>query len=117
MSLEADLVTLLKTLTANVYPDIGPENAAAPYVTFQAIGGEPLRYLDKTPGSKRQALMQINAWAKTRADALALIHQIEDALCASTAFQADPIGEALSTFDETVNLRGSLQTFSIWATR
>jgi hypothetical protein len=50
---------------------------------------------------------------------LTLIRQIEDAMCASAAFTAKPEGEPLSQYeaDHDPPLYGSVQRFSIYATR
>ena len=117
MSMESDLVTLLKTACPRVFPDLAPATTARPYLTWQGIGGQTARYTENTAANKRNMLMQVNAWSATRAEALALIRQAEDLLCASTAFVVDPLGEALSTYEEDTQLYGCIQRFSIWATR
>ena len=117
MSMESDLVTLLKAICARTYPDVAPEATAAPFATWQGIGGESLRYVEGSAANKRNTLMQINVWSATRLEALTLIRQIEDALCASGAFTAKPQGEPLSTFEPDANLYGCIQRFEIWATR
>lgn len=116
MSMETQLVALLKTICPRVYPDLAPANAATPYVTWQAIGGESLRYGDNTAPDKRNTLMQIDVWAKTRMEATTMIRQIEDAIC-SSAWQAEPHGESRSTYESDTLLYGSSQDFDIWATR
>jgi hypothetical protein len=117
MSMESDLVTLLKTICTRTYPDIAPEGAATPYITWQGIGGESLRYVEGSAADRRNTLMQINVWSATRLEALTLIRQIEDALCASGAFTAKPQGEPLSTMEPDTNLYGCIQRFEIWSTR
>ena len=117
MSMESDLVTLLKAICARTYPDVAPEATAAPFATWQGIGGESLRYVEGSAANKRNTLMQINVWSTTRLESLTLIRQIEDALCASATFTAKPSGEPLSTFDPDANLYGCIQRFEIWSTR
>ena len=117
MSMESDLVTLLKTICTRTYPDLAPEGAATPYITWQGIGGESLRYVEGSAANKRNTLMQINVWSTTRLEALTLIRQIEDALCASATFTAKPSGEPLSTFEPDANLYGCIQRFEIWSSR
>ena len=117
MSMEADLVALLQTKCAQVFPDVAPAGTAKPYVTWQGIGGESMRYVDGAAADKRNTLTQINAWATTRLEALTLIRQIEDALCASVSFAATPQGEALSTYEEDTQLYGCIQRFDIWSAR
>ena len=117
MSMESDLSTLLKGICARTYPDIAPEGTAAPYITWQGLGGESARFMDNTAADKRNTLMQINVWSKTRLEALTLIRQIEDALCDSASFVATPQGEPLSTYEPETLLYGCIQRFEIWATR
>lgn len=115
--MESDLSALLKPICPRVYPDVAPPNVTRPYLTWQAIGGEALRYLDGTAPDKRHTLMQINAWATTRIEAINLIHAVEDAICASPAWQGTPQGEAQSTYEPDTLLYGSLQRFEIFAAR
>ncbi|MFD0669720.1 MULTISPECIES: tail completion protein gp17 [unclassified Ramlibacter] len=115
--MESDLATLLQGICPRTYPDVAPSGTAAPYVTWQGLGGKAARFLDNSAADKRNTLLQVNAWASTRLEALTLIRQIEDALCASSAFVATPEGEPQSTYEEDAGLYGSVQRFSIWATR
>lgn len=117
MSLETDLSALLKAICARTYPDVAPANTATPYITWQQLGGEALRFGDNTAPDKRNSLMQINVWSKSRIESVTLIRQIEDAVCASSAWQAVPQGEARSTYEPDMLLYGSIQTLDIWAAR
>ena len=117
MSMESDLVTLLKTICVRTFPDVAPSATAMPYITWQGIGGEPLRNLDNTAADKRHTLMQINVWSATRAQSLTMVRQIEDALCSSGLFIAKPQGEPLSTYEPDAPAYGSLQRFDIIAAR
>ena len=117
MSMESDLVALLKTLCPRVFPDVAPEATTKPYITWQGLGGETARFVDNTAADKRNTLMQINVWSTTRAEALTMIRSIEDAMCASAAFLAKPGGEALSTYEPDTQLYGCIQSYSIWAAR
>ena len=117
MTAESTLAALLKTLCPRVYPDIADDGTVAPYITYQALGGESLRYGDNTAPDKRNTLMQISVWSVTRSESLSLIHQAEESICASSAWQGAPQGEAMSTYEPDTKLYGSIQRFSIWATR
>ena len=117
MSMETDLVVLLKTLCSRAFPDVAPAGTATPYITYQAIGGEAMRYGDGAAPDKRNTLMQVNVWAKTRSEALTLIRQVDDAISAASAWQSEPQGEAVSTYEAETQMYGSMQTFDIWATR
>ena len=117
MSMESDLVTLLKTVCARVYPDLAQTGTAVPYVTWQGIGGESIRFLDNTDGGKRETLMQISVWSSSRLEALTVIRQIEDLLCASALFQTRPEGGPVSTYEPDPQLYGCIQRFSILAAK
>lgn len=124
MSFEAELTTVLKTQCQRTFPDVAPLATAKPYVTYQFIGGEPLRYTENTPANKRFTLVQVNVWAATRLAANALAHLIEEALCdPSTPFTAGPVDEIQTTHDDVAlpdapqGLYGTIQTFSALSTR
>ncbi len=114
MSLEADLTRTLQTLCSRVFPDVAPAGTATPYITWQQVGGVPLAYLEGAMPGERNASMQINVWAAVRSEALPLLLSIEATLCARGA---TPIGGAVALSDDTLNLRGYAQDFSIWAAR
>ena len=67
MTMESDLVTVLKGACPRVYPDVAPAGAAVPYVTYQHIGGQPMRYLNNAAANQRHSMVQVNAWSATRA--------------------------------------------------
>jgi len=114
MSIETDVVVVLKTVCPRVHPRVAPEGAVRPYVTYQRIGGPSWRYVDGTAADKRSALMQVSVWAGTAAEADDLIQQAEVALCASPLFAVDPQGESVELpFEPDTRLYGCLQRFSI----
>ena len=117
MSMESDLATLLKTICTRTFPDVAPSATAMPYVTWQGIGGESMRFVENSAADRRNTVMQINVWSATRMQSLAMIRQIEDALCASSAFTATPQGEPLSTHEPDTASYGCIQRFDIWAGR
>ncbi len=117
MTFEADLYAVIKTVTPKVYPDVAPEGTTAPYATWQGIGGKSIRFLNNQAGDKRNTLMQVSVWSSTRLEALNLIRQIEDALCAASQFVCTPEGEPLSMKEPDTGLYGSVQRFSIYSNR
>ena len=117
MSMESDLFTLLQTACPRVYPDVAPSGAVMPYITWQALGGKVLRNLDNTASDKRQTYMQINVWSPGRLAANALIRQIEDLICASSAMVGTPDGEAISIYEPETKDFGAMQRFTITAAR
>lgn len=117
MTVEFDIYTLLKTKCARVFPDFAPVDTARPYVTYQQIGGQSLRFLDATIPSKKNGVIQVSIWSNTRAEAMSLALLIEEAMIAATAFQATPEGAPISDFDADVPVYGARQDFSIWSDR
>lgn len=118
--MEAALVAVLKLRCPRVFPDTAPVGTAKPYVTYQAIGGIPWRYMDNTAADRRHSLVQIDVLAETRIGASTLVRQIEDELCAADTLNARPAGEARSSSTEIENagtLYGSSQDFDIYTAR
>ena len=73
--------------------------------------------MDKSAADKRESLVQINVWANTRLEAVTLARQIEDALCATASFNANPQGEPVGDFDADIPVYGCRQDFLILCTR
>ena len=117
MTMESDLQTLLAGICPRTFPDVAPSGTVAPWVVWQGLGGDSLRMLDNTAADKRNTLMQISVYSKTRLQALQLIRQIEDAITASMPLIATPLGEPASTYEDDTKLCGSIQRYSIWAAR
>ena len=88
MSMEADLTTLLKTVCPRVFPDVAPALTVKPFMTWQVLGGESLRFLDNAAPDKRNTYMQVSVYSTTRLEALALVRAAEAALCGSATFVA-----------------------------
>lgn len=116
MSLESDLYAVLAAVQPRVFPDVAPPGAELPYITWQQFGGDVVRPVDGLP-DKRNAYIQVNCWASTRAEANAMALQVEAALVAATAFQARPLAALMAAFDEGTEYRGAMQDFTIWAAR
>ena len=117
MSLEVELVALLRTVCPRVSPDVATLNTPLPMITYQHIGGSPLRYLDGSASDKRHAIIQINVWDTTRANCLSLIRQVEDVLSIAQTINAEPSGEVIGQAAEDLKLYGISQDFSIHAAR
>lgn len=117
MSLEADMVAVLCTCCPRVSVGTAPVDTKIPYVTWQHVGGQSVRYLDNSPASIRSPDIQINAWAATPMQAFALIQQIESALCASPAFVATAHGDPVLAYDDADVASGYLQTFTVSGAR
>lgn len=117
MNLEIELIAVLQAQCPRVYPSTAEYGTPLPYLTWQHIGGESLRFLDNSASDKRNVYVQVNVWADSSLQAMQLARQIEDALCASRALQASPQGEPQAGFDDGDELRGTVQSFSIWGDR
>lgn len=118
MSIESDLVTVLKTVTPQVFPDVAPVGTVTPYITWQQVGGTPLAYADNTPMDKRWPSIQVNTWAATRAEALTLALAVETVLLAASAFTARALSERIADHDDGgTDRRGYLQDFSLLGPR
>lgn len=111
MTFEADLTTLLKTVCPRVSADFAPVSTPRPYVTFQGIGGAPLNFLDNGAPGVRLPDVQVNVWADSRIEAMAVIHSIEAAMRAASAFHAHPLGEPAWDFDADSLVFGARQDF------
>ena len=117
MSVEQQLYSVLSALCPRTFPDFAPASTARPYITWQQIGGQSLRFLDNTAADKRHVEVQVNVWGNSRLEATTLARQIEDALCAAAVFVATPASEPVSDFDADIPVYGTRQDFSIYATR
>lgn len=117
MTFEADLFTLLKTVTPRVFPDFAPVSTAKPYCTYQQIGGEVLNMVANVAPGVRNAMLQITVWSSTRAEALQISRAIEDAMCTATVFKAArPLSAAVADYDAEIPIYGCRQDFTVWHT-
>ena len=117
MSLESQLFTVLQAVCPRTYPDFAPTTTVRPYVTYQQIGGEAVNFMDRLVPNKRNARMQINVWADTRASATTTIQAIEDAIRMSTVFQGEAESAPMTSFDADFPVYSAAQDFLIWADR
>lgn len=120
MSSEAALHPLLSGLVGGAtYPDVAPSAAPLPRIVYQQVGGENITYTEGTLPDKENARMQIACWAATRLAAINLAKQVEAAILAAPAFQAEAIGARTSVVETDLQpyLYGSRQDFSIWIDR
>lgn len=117
MSLESDLYTVLGAVCPRTFPDVAPTTTVRPYVTYQQIGGEAVTTLDRFVPNKRNARVQVNVWADTRASAVSTMQAIEDAIRMSVLFQGEPESAPTSDYDHDMMVYGSMQDFTIWADR
>ena len=117
MSLESDLVTTLLAVCPRVHPSSAPLDSPRPFVTWDHLGGDPLRYMEGTAASKRMAQIQVNVWADTKAQAVSLMLAAEYALCGAVAFTASPVAALQGDFDHDAQVYRSLQEFTVLGVR
>lgn len=115
MNVDVQIKSALASLVGDrVYPDVAPEGTLRPYLTYQQTGGDALNYLEGGVPGKRNARIQVNAWADTRLAASELSEQAEDALRLAASLQAKVLGARVSIYEEDTKLRGARQAFSVW---
>lgn len=116
MTIEASIYTVLKGLVSNrVYPDIAPDGAAKPYITYQQVGGSAVNFVDATVPSKKNSRFQINVWGDSRSAVKAVAVQAEDALRVAAGLQTTVLSAAVSIYEPDTQLRGTRQDFSFWS--
>jgi len=115
VSIEPQLVTVLSGIVSGgAFPDIAPAGTALPYCTYQQVSGTPVNYLGAESSDKKSSRIQVNVWSATRAQAMTLIRQIEDAIVKAPLFGMVE-GGAIATYDDVTKTRGAMQDFSFWA--
>lgn len=117
MALESDVMALLLECCPRVHVGTAPESTVKPYVTWQHVGGESLRYVDNTAAAQRKPDIQVNTWGETPLQAFSLSLDIEEALCAAAGFVAKPHSEPIGAYDDANVASGYLQTFTILGAR
>lgn len=117
MTMEATIQALFVARCARTWQTVAKSIATRPYVVWQAFGGRTMRNLENTAMDKRNTLVQVSVWADNSTDAVTLIRQYEEDLCAATGLTVEPLGEAEGTFDEDTKFYGAIQRFSIYSTR
>lgn len=118
MTIEQAIFELLTSLVGGrVFPDQAPLGTVRPYIVYQQAGGHAIAYVDNTLPNSRNVRMQISLWADNRTQAAALSRQAEDLFITATAFQARPMGSAVSVFEPDTKLSGARQDFDITADR
>jgi hypothetical protein len=116
MTIESQVYEALKVLAGSqVYPDVAPEGTLPPYITYQAVGGQPINYLTGEKPGRRNARMQVSVWAATRLGAASLAQQVEDALRDAKALQTEVLTGQIATYDEDTKYRGVIQDYSVWS--
>jgi hypothetical protein len=97
-----------------VFPDTAPFDTPRPWATYIQVGGEEVNYIDKTASGIRNARMQINLWANTRAQATTLAKQVAAAMRAATDMDARPLSAFGAINEPDLGLYGAMQEFDCW---
>ena len=103
---------LLPTVSGGVFFDAADIGTPAPFIVVNEIGGRGINFLESTQPSKRQITFEINVFATSRLEAATISRQIEVLL--RTQLKAYVEAESVSGYDESTNLSGTRQDFSIW---
>lgn len=103
---------LSRLASGQVYPDVAPAKTPAPWITYQAVGGQDFTGLDNELPDIENARVQISVRAKTRKEAAQLMRQVKRALV-NPQIKAVPIGGPISTYESNTLLYGSSLDFSI----
>lgn len=115
MTIEASIFSALRGLVEDrVYPDVAPELAVRPYITYQQVGGTAVNFLAQSVPNKKNSRVQVNVWADTRAQAAQIAGQVEDALRMMSALQTTVLGAPVATYEADIPIRGTRQDFSFW---
>jgi len=109
-SAEAIVATALRATGIPFYPDVGQMGSTGSYLTYQSVGGQDVNDMSG-PADLENARMQVNAWAVTRAGAIAALRSARTALVAVGGL---PIGAPVSTYESDTKLYGSRLDFSLW---
>lgn len=117
MTVESSLFALLGPLVGNrCYPDSTPDNPTFPLIVYQGAGGQAREWLDRTLPETENYRIQVECWAKTRAEASALALAVRQKIIEEgVGFDsAQTLGQAVTDYQETLRLYGSRQDYSIW---
>ena len=118
MSVETAIRTTILSLAPNrVFPDFAPtlilaETSPEPFITYQVIGGLGRSNIAQA-NSLKMYRIQVNCYAKTRIFCSNLAILVESALNNANLFKAVSLDEPKSTYEDDVNLYGTMQDFSI----
>jgi hypothetical protein len=105
---------LAALLPGGVFPDVAPQGTPVPYITYQAVGGDPINFLTGEAPDKANTRMQVNVWAATRLEASQLGAQVEAAVRAAAHLQPEILTGRVATYDEQTDYRGTMQDFNLF---
>lgn len=115
MSMESMVSEALQGLVAGrVFPDLAASGTARPFITFRAVGGTPITFLDGSSPARENVRVQVSVWAATRSEASTLGKQAEDALRAATGLQTTVLTGRSANVDSATESRCTLQEFEFF---
>lgn len=119
MSVESELVAVLRSACPRVFADMASVPPESPYVIWQGIGGPATRYADNQAADKRRVRVTITSWAESREAANTLAQDIEARLASAAAIVARPDSEAAAIVepDNSPPLYGAQQDFLLVGAR
>jgi len=97
-----------------IFPDVAPLGTLTPYITYQAVGGEPMNFLSGDRPDKQHVRIQVNVWSERRNEASEIGMLVEDALRSAAELQVEVASGRVATYDEETNLRGTMQDFTLY---
>ena len=106
--------TLSHLAGGRIFPDVAEVGTAKPYITYQAVGGDPINYVSGDRPAKQHVRVQINVWSTRRIEASEIGMLVEDAMRAATALQVEVETGRVATHDEETDLRGTMQDFMLF---
>lgn len=105
---------LAALVNGRIFPDVAPQDTSVPYITYQAVGGDPINFLTGDDPGKSNTRMQVNVWAATRMEASALGALVERAMRAAAHLQPEVLTGRVATYDDTTTYRGTMQDFNLF---
>lgn len=101
--------------TWRIYAEAAPQTTQFPVIVYNIIGQEQARSLGGGPASIARTLVQVDCYAKTQADALAMADAVTLALYGNFATFAGIHQNRQNLYDEQQRLFRVSQDFAIWA--
>lgn len=121
MSFEAELKSHLShssitaLISARLHPDVLPQETVLPAVVFQIIFDNPQTDLDGEDGELSNLRVQLDIWARNRADATPIRNAIRARMkTAASGFKSVPINAGQSFFDPPTKYTRIMMEFSCW---
>ena len=96
-----------------IFPDFAPTDTDLPFITYQAVGGQPINFLTGEKPGLTNVRVQINVWSESRIEASSLGAAVESAMREAVALKPEVVTGRASTLDDVTQYRGTMQDFSL----